>query len=413
MKLFRLAAVAMTAALICSCSDNKGNEPTGNGSRAELDLTPAQAADLNGLKDFSFDLFAKGCEAGDANENLTVSPFGLASILAMQANGLEQGEALDQILTTLNCGKDIAAVNDLFATVTDQLRNLDRSSHFDFASGVWADNSYSLKSEFAKSLTSNYNATIKEYANMPSDQKAITDMNLWGAEATAGHVTNFGDLNSTCYFVIANAFNFKGGWQEPFNRDETAKATFTNANGSTVTVDMMSNLFEHAGYTKGENYRAVTLSYGNDSFRFTVALPDDDADLNTVIASLRELIEYTGASELNDNVNVAMPRFSLMDSRQSLVKLLESCGISAAFNQSGIYSKLTDKEEFSINDCLQINAIEVNEEGTTASALTYEMLYGYGGSEAIPSITLDRPFLFILWERSTSTVLMAGRVASL
>jgi serpin B len=54
--------------------------------------------------------------------------------------------------------------------------------------------------------------------------------------------------------------------------------------------------------------------------------------------------------------------------------------------------------------------VEVNEEGTEAAAATVVVMEFKGLPEAPPVFRADHPFLFLLRENSTSSILFLGRV---
>ncbi|MEO8453495.1 MAG: serpin family protein, partial [Gemmatimonadota bacterium] len=60
-----------------------------------------------------------------------------------------------------------------------------------------------------------------------------------------------------------------------------------------------------------------------------------------------------------------------------------------------------------ITRVLQKAFVEVNEEGTEAAAATG---VGVGVTSAPPSFVVDRPFLFIIRERFSGTILFIGQV---
>lgn len=59
----------------------------------------------------------------------------------------------------------------------------------------------------------------------------------------------------------------------------------------------------------------------------------------------------------------------------------------------------------------QKTAVKVNEEGAEAAAATTIVPEATLGQ--LRELTLDRPFLFFITEKSTQTILFAGRVAQL
>jgi serpin B len=65
-------------------------------------------------------------------------------------------------------------------------------------------------------------------------------------------------------------------------------------------------------------------------------------------------------------------------------------------------------DELFIDFVKQNTFVNVNEEGTEAAAVT---TVGVGVTSAPPSIRFDRPFVFVIRERLTGTILFIGKVA--
>ena len=91
-------------------------------------------------------------------------------------------------------------------------------------------------------------------------------------------------------------------------------------------------------------------------------------------------------------------------------KTLKNLGHGKLFNQSILhdYSKMTSENIF-ISDAIHKATIEVDEEGTVATAATFMSSKRACRTPPPPlKITVDRPFLFFI--RSGNHVIFAGRV---
>lgn len=67
-----------------------------------------------------------------------------------------------------------------------------------------------------------------------------------------------------------------------------------------------------------------------------------------------------------------------------------------------------------VSGIFQKSFIEVNEKGTVAAAITVAVLRGGGGGGELPEkqedFVADHPFMFLIREESTGTVLFMGQV---
>jgi serpin B len=84
-----------------------------------------------------------------------------------------------------------------------------------------------------------------------------------------------------------------------------------------------------------------------------------------------------------------------------------------AFTGSADFSGMTGNRDLYISDAIHKAFIEVDESGTEAAAATAVIM----GATAIPAkpleIKIDRPFIYLIRDVQTGTVLFLGRVVKL
>ena len=83
-------------------------------------------------------------------------------------------------------------------------------------------------------------------------------------------------------------------------------------------------------------------------------------------------------------------------------------GMINAFG-SADFSGMTGNRELFITDIFHKAFVAVDEKGTEASAAT-AVLMGMGGSSAEIALTIDRPFIYLIRDTETGTILFMGRV---
>jgi len=206
--------------------------------------------------------------------------------------------------------------------------------------------------------------------------------------------------------VLTNALHLKADWAREFPRDRTADAPFTRADGSTVTVPMMHNDQDEqakVGYAEGPGYQVVTLPYKGGELAFTVIVPATvDALRGKGIAAL--LGEVRPAL-----VTLAMPRFTAR-SAMDLTETLAAAGMPVAFTDAADFSGVTDDDDLYIDSVQHKTFVRVDEQGTEAAAAT-------GVDEQAVSapltytVTVDRPFLFVITDTATGAPLFLGRIS--
>lgn len=367
------------------------------------------------------DTTAGDTTAGVTAANLVFSPYSLSFALAMTYAGAagqtaqQMGSALHFTLTADRLATAFDALDlDLAHTEGAVLLPADSVWVFPQVAGLVAPAYVDLLARY-------YGA--EPYA-VPGDVEAARQqINAWTADKTKGLVSDLlpmGSLpNDQTDLVLANALYFKASWAIPFLPDQTNPQRFHRADGSTVTVPMMSHTEE---YRRGEDdtWTGVELAYAARPNRRT------DGDLSMVLllpknGSLDQAVAATTPASLGALLSsfaprdmvLRLPRFKFRSGLQ-LKKALQALGMVDAFDPN--------KADFSgmfraggaggnlgafVGDVYHGGVISVDESGTEAAAATdLTVVAGITQNE----LTFDRPFLFMIRHVPTGTILFLGEV---
>ncbi|HET6761432.1 MAG TPA: serpin family protein, partial [Gemmatimonadaceae bacterium] len=206
---------------------------------------------------------------------------------------------------------------------------------------------------------------------------------------------------------LVNAIYFKGIWQKQFDKSKTVDAPFHAADGTTATVKMMWR-GKGVQHTATAEYSAVDLPYGNSAFTMTVVLPNGDID--AFAESFNQAQWNSLVSSLADSdLEVYLPRFR-MEWKRELNHDLQQLGMRLAFYAADFTRMSPRGIDLVITRVLQKTFVDVDEEGTEAAAAT---MVGIGPVSLPPSFRADRPFLVVIRERFSGTILFIGKIAKL
>jgi serpin B len=291
---------------------------------------------------------------------------------------------------------------------------------------------YALETAYLDTLAAQLGAGLRLVDFRADADASRRQINAWVADRTEQRIKELlagPSVSDATRLVLVNAVYLKAPWASPFDPADTAKAPFTRADGTKVTVPFMhlvsSGLGPMMPAATGKGWAAVRLPYLGNQLAMTVIVPDDlEAFEKTLTAArLAELtqVSYEGSQEgtLEDQkVDLSMPRFSLA-SDMSLGETLAAMGMPTAFDPTsadftGIASPdRTGEPGLHIAKVIHQANIDVDEKGTEAAAATaVSMATGGPGDESKPIvIRADRPFLFVLTDVPSGTVLFLGRVA--
>ena len=250
-----------------------------------------------------------------------------------------------------------------------------------------------------------------------ADPATVDLMNGWVATETNGRIERLVEmLDPAEVAFLINALYFKAPWVHAFDPAETAPAPFHRADGSEVTVEMMAR---EGGFrvAPGDGFTLLDLPYGGGAYSMTLLLPDRERSLGEVVAGL-DLATWSDVvaelADARDGARIHLPRFRVEYEVKPLQDALVAMGMSVAFDRERadframVEPGATLTGNLYISRVVQKTFIEVNEEGTEAAAATG---VGVGVTSVAPTFFLDRPFLFVIREGLSGTILFAGRVA--
>ena len=82
----------------------------------------------------------------------------------------------------------------------------------------------------------------------------------------------------------------------------------------------------------------------------------------------------------------------------------------SAFNDLADFSGMTGEKDLFISDIFHKAYVKVDEEGTEAAAATAVVMQVTSAPADPLQLTVDRPFLFLIRDHQTQSVLFMGRV---
>jgi serpin B len=109
-----------------------------------------------------------------------------------------------------------------------------------------------------------------------------------------------------------------------------------------------------------------------------------------------------------------MPAFKFDNEVEGLVEALKDTGYGILFDSSVcMFSQMLENEPLFISDIIQIDAIEVDENGTKAAAATAVIMDTNSAIMEEPKtkdVVLDRPFVFLIYDPVMEQIVFLGKV---
>jgi serpin B len=360
--------------------------------------------------DFALDLYAK---LSEAEGNLCISPFSIYTALAMTyagARNTTEKQMKDVMHTSL-------AQNQFHKDFFQLLKQISaggdgKNVELLLANSIYPHNRHALLESFVIFLKENYD-TIISPLDYNEPETAREFINQWVKEGTKEHISDLippGTIDSLTQLVLVNAIYFKGLWKEQFDKQFTIESPFWILHDYAVKVPTMRQKGEF-GYMEDDLVQVLELPYQDNTISLVVILPKER------LSAVEEYLTYSNIAKWMkrlqyDTVDVQLPSFKI-ESKKELNDALISMGMTDAFNIA--------KADFSGMDGMkhpdglfiqyvfhQAN-IEVNEEGTTASAATAVVMKLRGIPQEF-QFHANRPFIFLLRENTTDSILFIGRI---
>jgi serine protease inhibitor len=407
---FASVPVLVLALAATACSSDSPTGPPDELKALPRSLTTGEQAAIAAGNEFSATLLRQ-VNARKSGKNVFISPFSAAVALGMTLNGASGG-TYDAMRGTLGLGgRSPQEINDAYKGLTELLLSLDRSVDVTVANAIFHRNSLPVEASFVQTSRTYFDADVR--ALDFDSPTALDQINGWASDRTKGLIPKVLDrITSDNVMFLMNALYFKGAWRTRFDRAKTTDAPFRRADGTTANVPMMSQVKMKlkAGFADGT--QVAELPYGNGAYAMTLLLPPEGQSIDAFVGSLTAARWSTLLGTLRDaEMDVALPRFKLKY-EDEWRDVLSAMGMGVAFSP-GIadFSAMSPVgTSLFISKVKQDTYVEVNEEGTTAAAVTTVAI---DVTSAPPSFRADRPFVFAIRERLSGTVLFVGKVATL
>lgn len=358
---------------------------------------------------FAFGLFREVAARDDGNI-VFISPLSASMALSMTASGAE-GSTLVEMLDALGYEEgSVKAMNESAGRIMDTFRTGYEGIELNMANSVWISDRFKVRNRFIKTARNDYGA---EAANLDfSDPASAGTINRWCSENTGGRITGIVDrIDPGTVMYLINALYFKGQWQTPFDPGMSRQGIFHgDAADSEVRFMNMTGRFMHYSGPEGS---LLELPYGDGTFVMDIILPGEGVSADRFVTGLdaEAMTALTGLMQAG-TVRLSMPAFTAEYST-SLKALLMELGMRSVFAENADFSGISKDEAVRISDVRQKTFIEVNETGSEAAAITSVSVMTTSLHPETVNFTVDRPFVFLIRERASGTVLFAGLVRNL
>ncbi len=345
---------------------------------------------------FAFELYNELAEQKQGN--IFFSPQSARVALAMAAEGA-RGNTRTEMLSVLHLSDDDSARRQYFKNMMSSL-----PESVEEANGMWLLNDYPYEKKFLN--------TLKEYYDAEAGPLNLDAINSWTKEKTHGKIEKILEsLPPLTRLVLTNAVYFKGTWKYQFLPNNTKSELFHTPDGAR-TVEMM-HLYpepeQNFKYYEDDEVQVLDLPYSDDRLSMIIVLPKEaDASVSLSKEKIETWLDEMKNTSLKE---IAIPKFKI-ETEYQLIPALQSMGMKAPFDPGKAdFSGITKAEGLFISVVKQKAFVQVDEEGTEATAVTVIVFKTVSISPPLPRFIADHPFVFMIRDKQTGGILFMGRVS--
>lgn len=370
---------------------------------------PADARFADSAADWAVRLFQQ--TAGE-EKNTLVSPLSVLLALSMTANGAE-GQTRSEMEALLGGGLPLEELNGYLRDYVKQLPSAD-TARLTVANSIWFRDAERLQVEpsFLQTNADYYGAAAYR---APFDSRTVQDINDWVNDATGGTIRQMlEEIPDEAVLYLINALIFDAEWEDIYAESAILPEQFTAADGTSREASMM--YAEEDRYLDDGQAVGFIKPYKGGQYAFAALLPREDVSIDGYIASLtgQGLLD-TLESAKPASVMAGVPKFQY-ESEWELNGALKTLGMPTAFDsRKADFSRMahSSRGNIFIGEVIHKTFIAVDERGTKAGAATEVMM----ADEAAPAnrytVTLNRPFVYMILDTETNLPIFMGTVCDL
>ena len=380
------------------------------GTRTARDETPGvDPATLDALVDAlnGFSLELHRAAAGVAPDEGSVSSgYGAATALSLALAGTanDTRAALGTLL-----GVDAIDEDEVHAGMNALARALESRSNEELvlrtANRAFVRPGLPLADAYLDVAVGRYGAPVTEADFAGAPDEVVRVVNAWVSRETDGFIDSIVErFAPATVLALLNAVFLDAGWAHEWAEAEPLE--FAAADGTSSPVPAFGGR-ARLDIAETDGVRAVELPYAGGELAMLILVPEDLAAFEAGLdaAALDAIVDALAPAE----VRLRAPVWE-QDADLALGPLLQPFGLPASPWDFG--RMIDDPAATSVDvTALQRARIEVDEDGTRAAAVTAVVGVTSASPEPEEPIVLDvdRPFAYALRDRTTGTVLFAGR----
>ena len=344
--------------------------------------------------DFSITLLRN---AAKPDKTTLLSPYSVLLALGMAANGAG-GRTLEEMEYALGAKTD--DLNHWLAAC-----RLAEDGKVVSANSLWTRQELEVRKEFRKTIRKQYDAELHE------GEFSMEAVNDWVRKNTKGRIEKILEqddpMSQAC---LVNALTFDAEWPVAYTPESVYDGTFFTSDGSRQVVPFLHSVEE--SYFELAGAEGFVRPYAGERYVFAGLLPAEGTTPEKLLQALdgEALLNALGEPQ-TEEVHVAIPKLIAATDRMQLKEPLRAMGMELAFTDAADFSRLAEKP-LKIDSVQHKVWLQLDEQGTQAAAVTSTLMAPTAAAdmEEPKTIALTRPFLFVIFDHETQSIVFLGIV---
>lgn len=376
------------------------------GPAAPQTVGPAVDDLINRNADFGARLYRAVASRTDGN--VLLSPFAAsAGMLALLSGtgGPTQNQLLQGLTLT---GLDPQSLPDLFQTLRNTVLQASPSLNLQQGAALFLDQSFQVPAAFQDLVQTKFGGKAQSlsYAT-PAD--AVDTINRWVLDLSRDQVQDvLTSLDPQTQLLLFSAASYQMRFSPSFNSSLTQDERFFVDKYHVVMVPMMFRADKYfLAYDGGVKAGVLKLPMA-DGAAMLVVLPDEDVDVTAVEDEVTsEKIRAWIRRLKKTKLEVQLPVFQAKRS-YSLKDVLQTLDISQVFQEDADLSNMGGASGTKLSQVYHVSAAVMDNSSDDASS---------GGGATVfssppPRLTFNRPFIYVIYQESSGSLLFIGRVVN-
>ncbi|XP_047591276.1 serpin A11 [Lutra lutra] len=385
--------------------------PQAPGDQLSVPGTPAYHKITPTITNFALRLYKQ--LAAETSGNIFFSPVSISTSLALLSLGA-QADTPAQILEGLGFNLTEIPEADIHRGFQSLIHALDLPSpklELKVGNSLFLDKQRKPRQSFLDTIRELYGAFAFS-ANFTDSATTRRQINEYVRKQTYGQVADsLQEFTQDTIMILLNYIFFKAKWKHPFNRYQTQKQeSFFVDERTSLRIPMMHQKEMHRFFYDQEMACTVLqIEYSGNALVLLI-LPDP-GKMEQVEAALQpETLRKWDQWLLPSLLDLHLPRFSISGT-YNLEEILPHIGLTNIFNLGADLSGITEQLNQTISRVSHKATMDMNVWGTRAGAASGLLSQPQAlNATSGPQTRFNRPFLVLLWEVTTQSLLFLGKV---